>query len=389
MRTNPTREKNLDARRGERGAALVTTLLLSTLLLLAGGALLVKTSGSVGVAYDATSEMQAYYAAEAGLQASLNVLRGNHENEAGDKATFDKAVADGGTLGAWLGYNDDGRVSVGDHAYSVVVTDASEPPVAAGETPSRLHVTATGYGPRGARKELEMLIRNLVDLEIPGAVTLRGNSDGTGGMALDLGNSSGREFLTDDADPKPVFVVTNGADSAEVVETMENDEKNNGENKATYDDPPLGDTSAGTAELPDFLTNTELTYSVVDQLREAAEDNKTIHFYDGDHSHTGEGSGTLVVTGTLTIHGSFSWDGLILVLGDGVVEWKGGGNVEEGNINGAMFIANYDPDDLGAGYGNPSFTISGGGKGTLSYNRDSAEAALAALGFRVAGVKEQ
>jgi hypothetical protein len=138
MRMNPTPEHDCAARRGERGAALVTTLLLSTLLLLAGGALIVKTSGSVGVAYDATSEMQAYYAAEAGLQSALNVLRGNHENAAGDKATFAAAVADGGALGAWLDYNGDGRVPVGDYFYSVTVADATDPPVGVGGNPLRL-----------------------------------------------------------------------------------------------------------------------------------------------------------------------------------------------------------------------------------------------------------
>jgi hypothetical protein len=62
---------------GERGAALITMLLVSLLILTAGGTLILTTSMSAANTVDAASEMQAYYAAEAGTQAVLNVLRGN------------------------------------------------------------------------------------------------------------------------------------------------------------------------------------------------------------------------------------------------------------------------------------------------------------------------
>lgn len=61
----------------ERGAALITVLLISTLVLAAGGALVMTTAMTATTAFDATGEAQAYTAAEAGVQAALNVLRGN------------------------------------------------------------------------------------------------------------------------------------------------------------------------------------------------------------------------------------------------------------------------------------------------------------------------
>ncbi len=64
-------------RKSERGAALVTMLLVSLLILAAGGTLVVTTSMSATNSVDATSEIQAYYAAEAGNQAVLNIFRGN------------------------------------------------------------------------------------------------------------------------------------------------------------------------------------------------------------------------------------------------------------------------------------------------------------------------
>src|SRR5260370_34835118 len=66
-----------DIRKNERGAALITSLLVATVLLVAGGALIQITSMSAGNAVGSTRESQAYYGAEAGLQAALNALRGN------------------------------------------------------------------------------------------------------------------------------------------------------------------------------------------------------------------------------------------------------------------------------------------------------------------------
>src|SRR6185295_13263783 len=82
--------------RGERGAALVTVLLISTLMLATGGALILLTSATSRNAIDSTAEMQAYYAAEAGMQNTLNVLRGNVSANAampsGTTINFRKAI---------------------------------------------------------------------------------------------------------------------------------------------------------------------------------------------------------------------------------------------------------------------------------------------------------
>jgi type II secretory pathway component PulK len=75
-------------RKGERGAALISTLLFSMLLLTAGGALLMSTGMSANNAFDSTAEIQAYYAAESGMQATLVVLR-----NVTPKVTFVNAVS--------------------------------------------------------------------------------------------------------------------------------------------------------------------------------------------------------------------------------------------------------------------------------------------------------
>src|SRR6266498_4471175 len=120
--------------KSERGAALITVLLISMLVLTLAGALILTTSMSGTNAISASDEMQAYYAAEAGLQAGLNVLRGNvapHPND-GTLMNFKNAVSavtannptTGPTLSKWLVYDyptwTPNRVSLSPPPYSDV-----------------------------------------------------------------------------------------------------------------------------------------------------------------------------------------------------------------------------------------------------------------------------
>src|SRR6185503_89469 len=136
----------------ERGAALITMLMISLLLLTAGGALIVTTSLSMTNSVDVAYETQAYYAAEAGLQSTLNVLRGNvapnplfdtsSPTAAANKISFRKAVTAATSnlssdtnptrLSRWLSYDSTytDRIPISSNyapmnglAYKAVVTD--------------------------------------------------------------------------------------------------------------------------------------------------------------------------------------------------------------------------------------------------------------------------
>lgn len=61
----------------ESGAALVTVVMISVLLLIACIAMLSSVSSHTANVTDVVSETKAYYAAESGIQATINVLRGN------------------------------------------------------------------------------------------------------------------------------------------------------------------------------------------------------------------------------------------------------------------------------------------------------------------------
>jgi type II secretory pathway component PulK len=90
MRSQKPAFKN---RQNEKGAALITAVLLSLLLLAAGGTLILTTTMTGITARDSTAEMQAYYAAEAGVSRALEVLRGNVDSSpSGTRASFHNVV---------------------------------------------------------------------------------------------------------------------------------------------------------------------------------------------------------------------------------------------------------------------------------------------------------
>jgi hypothetical protein len=218
----------------ERGAALITTLLISALLLTAGGTLILTTSMSAVGTVDAAGEMQAYYGAEAGLQATLNVLRGNVlpnplfvANPPGGVASenridFTKALTLATSnlagdptsagfpprLSRWITYNfrptgaaydDRVAISAGYNpfngvAYNIELTDPDNTPLAT-DIPLRLVVKSTGLGPRGAKKTLSMMVTaNALDIEVPAALVLRGHDDATTDVNIDLGISASKTY---------------------------------------------------------------------------------------------------------------------------------------------------------------------------------------------------
>src|SRR6266850_119888 len=99
-----------------------------------------------------------------------------------------------------------------------------------------------------------------------------------------------------------------------------------------------------------------------------------INVVNGDFSAGGgfSGAGILLVTGTLTMSGNPSFNGIILVVGKGVVDKNGGGN---GTMNGSILVANMNnsggtPIALGSGNppGSPTINWNGGGNADINYD---------------------
>jgi hypothetical protein len=96
-----------------------------------------------------------------------------------------------------------------------------------------------------------------------------------------------------------------------------------------------------------------------------------ITYVNGDIDLTGttNGYGVLVVTGTLTYKGNFTFNGLVLVVGQGYMEASGGG---QGTFYGSVFIANSNghtsPYSQLSALGTPNLNWNGGGTNGIYYN---------------------
>jgi hypothetical protein len=105
-----------------------------------------------------------------------------------------------------------------------------------------------------------------------------------------------------------------------------------------------------------------------------------ITFVDGNLDLGGgtQGSGILVVTGDLVMHGNYTWNGLVLVIGKGQADLQGGGN---GVINGAAYLANIYGSDgtMLDALGQSRINYGGGGTNLIQYNSCYADAYLTQL----------
>jgi len=424
----------------ERGAALITALMVATLVLAAGGALILTTGMSTTTSIDATAEMQAYYGAEAGLQQALNALRGNVAPSggvaAGTKLTFKNAVDPAKTnattdpttplfpkrLSAWLQYNytstgsaypDRVKVNPTDNTYSPVtgvafkveVSDPDNTCAACGD-PSRLVIQSIGYGPKGSMKRLEMVVhRNYFNFTPPAALTLAGGT----GMTFNMGSSNASGYTGNDTHNPPVAgvptVAVSLANQAGAQTVIDNLNAQGGGTQVT----PSTAAALNSSNTPDFLATADKARAFLVSAADIA--NQDGRYFATQGSVTGglgtssaplttfidnyggaavdlgagyQGCGLLIVTGPLITHGNTDFEGLILVLGNGTFNRDGNGN---GHIDGGIIVANFDPNGTG-GFGNPVFSVNGGGNSDVRYNSDAIRKAFDSAGVFVAGIHE-
>lgn len=426
----PARLRRERRERGERGAALIMALLMTTLLLAAGGALILTTSMAATTAVDATSEMQAYYAAEAGLEASVAVLRRNVASNTSPalQASFRSVVCGtantsctnaGGTLSQWLTYSG-GVVSIGNNlSYSLTVRDAS---VAAGGalpdspyTPRFLLITSTGrHTPTGAVKVLEMTVDSYpFDFTARSTIAIRSNDDDDTGMtAFTLGSSNPHEWTGDDlagtGASLPAFTVTNTADYDAGDGFGSSTDQGMGEAAIDSDNDNVSGRSVleklDPADLEYWLQDADQARAFITAMRAKAAasgrlnptsgygttTNPQFTFVDGDAG--GNGAGLMIVTGNWTQSGSTKFHGIILALGNGVIDRNG-----NPDTIGAVVVANFQHNwntttksyTGTGGFGSPRITTAGGGNSTVGYDSEWVRKAMDTLGSRVTGIVEK
>jgi hypothetical protein len=409
-------------RPNEKGAALITALLLSLLLLAAGGTLILTTTMTGITARDSTAEMQAYYAAEAGVARTLEVLRGNVDsNPSGTRASFHNVRCSKtlwtATSGEYVNVAADGssRFKVDE----IIDPDNLTPDCSlATYKPDRLRIHVFGFGPNNSEKKMEIVVnRYTLDYDVTAVITLpNGSADP---VNFNLGSSNVTNYSgTDSSGAAPgisAFAVSNGdyTKTNNIIDGCNADGtgcKSNGPNVSPGDPAVLTNSntpsflkSVSSARL--FLYGTEgMMNAAINQGRYFTTGADAINstaglgannpdgvytFVDGDlvlGPGNPTGQGTLIVTGKLTLHGNFQFNGVILVLGTGEVYRDGGGH---GDIFGAMFVAKFSKTGATSDvFQAPTFDTSGGGTANIQYSSDAIDKAKAVGGHAVSGVRE-
>lgn len=310
-----------------------------------------------------------------------------------------------------------------DESAKIMTTTVTTP------EPRRLIVKVVGYGPHGAVKNMQTMVSNFgLNYDPPATFVIRGHADSTTGSSVSIGSSAKYVYSGNDnanGQPLPAFLVTNSPDYTTLSTLKSN-------NSLPLDGDPTGlipvlkqlTLPTDLPQLPLWLQTTSDPVSgaraFVQQLREAAQQqfykcstdqnascdryfntrdgsagpsdfgaesdapaNGLFTFVDGNASLPNDGGkGLLVVTGTLTISGSKAFDGLVLVLGDGVLIRSGGGSATN---YGAFVVARFTST---SDFLNPTFTSSGTGTAGLQLDRASVRRGLRLGGVYALAVSE-
>lgn len=299
--------------------------------------------------------------------------------------------------------------------------------------PRRLIVSSIGYGPKGARKHLEMSLDNFnFAIRPPAPISIRGSDNPNEPMTFSLGSSAASEYLGIDASGQqptaPAVAVTlhdwppaqrgisgtNGTVSNPKLAILDHTIP---PSMTPDPDPvpwpwpfatpsPTPTEPPPSAVTPDFLRTAQEARRFLygesgnGGLRATARSqNRYFTSFDGiagDYDTGGftfvdgtceldGGGGLLVVTGNLVIKGNDDFRGIIMVMGNGNVTRSGGGN---GNVLGAWIIARFNLNGPG-NFLAPTFDASGGGTGRFQFDWEAIVNANRAVGLSVTGVTER
>jgi len=310
--------------------------------------------------------------------------------------------------------------------------------------PTRLLIKSTGYGPKGARKELESIIqKNYFDgLGAPSPLTMIGPNCTPTESCVDIGaTATSTRFSFSPGNSRPVFYTGKDRQLRYFLPPIgaTNDTNTNLIKAATgsgFNGAVYGAPENILDELPSWLQTPANLHDKILALREEAFSSGSywlgdqsgvpvgdyatgtgITFIDGnlDIAPNQNGGGILIVNGKITNNGGYSFKGLVLIIGQGGMDRNGGGSaVLEGN----MVIAPYmslgrriltalnspiekslecsgpisSPQTTALTnrcFYAPKYAISGGGGSDVMYNSQSVSNGLNGLGNFVKGVAEK
>jgi|GEM_PF-979753 len=420
--------------RSQKGATLVLALLFLILFSLLGAALMSVATVETAIADNYKVNTQVLYVAEAGIDQARENLRGTANiSTLLDNSDGGDSVLSTATDWAALSASNDVRyinnavltdlTGRTQGTYTVFIkNDAADGPSSIVDTNDT--VTLLSFGRfRNAIKAVEVDVRRGAIPDFPAALTLDGHipmPDDPGAPAPSFFPANSNPFHVDGRDggvggpnDKSAIGVITDDDDADVTGAIPTNRYDNYEGAGYVPDPPgpaLGTPSINNVSAtlaPELTTPAGLEMIVRDITSYAttvynpgypgsqslgnigSASSPQIVVVNGDCVFgPADGYGILVVRGNLTLNGNFHWNGLILVIGQGYVNWNGGGNER---IEGAMLVARSrnttrsmsEPvGQLLTSRGDIYFNFNGGGGNGIYYDTQALRNANRGLPFR-------
>jgi hypothetical protein len=313
--------------------------------------------------------------------------------------------------------------------------------------PTRMLIRSTGYGPRGATKQLEAIIqKNFFNgLTAPATLTLVGPpyttataTEPASTFLFNPGSSNVTTYSGDDVVSTDIIspigtTSTHYPDGSVDNSNLEDVQDSvDGQPPHPFNGNVVGTPSDISQEMPQWLKNPKQLDTAIQKLYSVAnssgsyfrlgktptdsqwgnvDSGKGITFVDHDVEFGGgaTGGGILVVTGKLTLKGDFKFNGLIIVTGAGGIGRSGGGiGILQGNVvvapyNHSQIIkTTWTPAPLvesdfenkstittSSTFLAPRYDLSGGGSSNIIYNSSSVANGLTAVSNFALGVAEK
>ena len=384
--------------RNEKGMVLAVTLMLIAILVLLGTTAVMTVTTDMKIAANYRSSTQAFYIAEAGLEAARNQLRTDIEASALDSKVVISNLLDGrkganSTLsdstnilnfyGSGAFVTDDvpyiAQTSFGSGTYSVYLTnDGTDGVTSLTDTNNKVTLTSIGQGPGNSLAILQEVVQKLTVPTLPGAVVLPGPNvifNGANSNASGIaGDTESAISTTSSAAENTILASLSGPPTRLPNYTCEAGSGNDCINSEPTNFGPEWSTVAGIESLAATFRSAADTdipgpgpYTLTAVQIGNISDRKIV-YVDGDATIDSiNGAGILIVTGQLTLKGNFSYNGLIMCIGKGSLYRSGAGS---GQTIGSIFTAQ-TRDSSGnhlSTLGTPTFDTSGGGSSDIRYD---------------------
>jgi hypothetical protein len=427
----------------QRGSALVVAVMVIAVLTALGLALHFQGQAELQMSSADSKSKQTFFLAESGIEAGRQALfntngtgpfgddlltaAGGDTNINFDPTTVEAVYDSDGTVSSFTGYGDDQPLiditALGDGWYAAFLTnDAANTGGVTSMTDDndRVMITGVGAGRDGAIRIAEAIIEpsEVFPGDIPAMITMFGASPTFGTV-----DNAAKVYTGDDCNgagipsfsapvagliTTPVEAVVEGALNATTVYTAAGSTGHwTVVDLTDPTDPGIVGTSLGTID-PDwidcerFIQMADEVAAVADvvcnpgpcTLPSSAPDR--VIFANGDFTLTSadSGAGLLWVTGRLYMEGAASWNGIIVVAGEGKFMRTPAG---AGTVSGAMVIADLagpddtygTADDCSGGFEPMTFDESLGGTGLTAYCNSDILAATPITKYSVVGFRQR